>query len=118
MTHWPIAPSPPRLPATNCLCTPQPGHEAKPGFVDKLDQVFAAVAENYPFENYLTDARRYQLRALVDALRGLKDVEHPTLLDVGSGPLDKAAVLQRLRFQCSAVDDLSDPWRLLGDNRA
>jgi SAM-dependent methyltransferase len=39
------------------------------------------------------------------------------ILDFGAGPLDKTAVLQELGYHCFAVDDLSDPWHLLADNR-
>lgn len=84
--------------------------------LQSLDSAFDAVAAEYPFPNYLTEASRRQLRAMMSALGNLLP-ENPTLLDVGSGPLDKTAVLQRIGFQCSAVDDLSDPWHLLGDNR-
>jgi SAM-dependent methyltransferase len=40
------------------------------------------------------------------------------ILDFGAGACDKTAVLQMLGFQCSAYDDLADPWHLDHDNRA
>ncbi len=39
------------------------------------------------------------------------------VLDFGAGPMDKTAVLQRLGFKCSAVDDLGDHWHRLEGNR-
>ena len=87
-------------------------------FLDRLDPAFDRVAAEYPFPNYLSEASRHQLRAIATALDSLlEDKRKPKLLDVGSGPLDKTAVLQRMGFDCSAVDDLSDPWHLLADNR-
>lgn len=82
----------------------------------KLDAAFEAVAKEYPFPGYLNDASRHQLRAIVDGIEKFAP-DATELLDVGSGPLDKAAVLQRIGFRCSAVDDLADPWHLIGDNR-
>lgn len=40
-----------------------------------------------------------------------------TILDFGSGPCDKTAVLQFLGFRCSAYDDLQDDWHKLPGNR-
>lgn len=39
------------------------------------------------------------------------------VLDFGSGPCDKTAVIQALGFKCSAYDDLLDDWHKLGNNR-
>lgn len=83
-----------------------------------LDAAFERVGSDFPFQGYLNANCYHQLRAIVAALDELRpETAVPRLLDVGSGPLDKTAVLQRLGFQCSAVDDLSDPWHLLGDNQ-
>jgi SAM-dependent methyltransferase len=40
-----------------------------------------------------------------------------TILDIGSGPCEAAAVLTQLGYNVSACDDLSDYWHLEGDNR-
>lgn len=39
------------------------------------------------------------------------------ILDFGSGPCDKTAVLQLMGYRCTAVDDLQDHWHGLDDNR-
>lgn len=39
------------------------------------------------------------------------------ILDFGAGPCDKAAVLSRIGYNCSAVDDLEDDWHQIGSNR-
>jgi len=40
-----------------------------------------------------------------------------SILDFGSGPCDKTAVLAALGYRCFACDDLKDDWHLLGENR-
>lgn len=39
------------------------------------------------------------------------------ILDFGSGPCDKTAVIQTLGFKCSAYDDLQEIWHKAGRNR-
>ena len=39
------------------------------------------------------------------------------ILDFGSGPCDKAAILQLLGYKCSALDDLQDDWHKLPGNK-
>jgi SAM-dependent methyltransferase len=39
------------------------------------------------------------------------------ILDFGSGPCDKTAILSRMGYACSAVDDLGDHWHRQGANR-
>jgi SAM-dependent methyltransferase len=40
-----------------------------------------------------------------------------SVLDFGSGPADKTAVLQALGYACTAYDDLEDDWHKLPGNR-
>lgn len=83
-----------------------------------VKSAFEAVSKSFPFKNYLTSYCYYQVAAITHSLAqlgaappGLK------LLDVGCGPMDKTAILQSMGYECSAADDLRDPWHLLGDNR-
>jgi 2-polyprenyl-3-methyl-5-hydroxy-6-metoxy-1,4-benzoquinol methylase len=39
------------------------------------------------------------------------------ILDFGCGPGDKTAVLAAMGYDCTACDDLKDPWHLKGSNR-
>ncbi len=39
------------------------------------------------------------------------------ILDFGSGPCDKTAILQALGYKCSACDDLQDHWHSIEGNR-
>lgn len=44
--------------------------------------------------------------------------EGARVLDFGSGPCDKSAVLQEMGYQCAAYDDFKDPWHLVEGNKA
>jgi SAM-dependent methyltransferase len=82
-----------------------------------LDLAFDVVKKQFPFQGYVNLYCYYQMLAIVGALRQfIPDFKGKSLLDVGSGPMDKTAVFQRLGFSCSAVDDLSDPWHRLPGN--
>jgi SAM-dependent methyltransferase len=39
------------------------------------------------------------------------------ILDFGAGSCDKAAMLSRIGYRCTAVDDLQDDWHRIGANR-
>lgn len=59
-------------------------------------------------------ARNAYITVAEVALRYLKPGSK--ILDFGSGPCDKTAVLQQLGFHCSAYDDLQDEWHRLPGN--
>ncbi|HVR40863.1 MAG TPA: class I SAM-dependent methyltransferase [Thermoanaerobaculia bacterium] len=72
---------------------------------------FEEVKRAFPFDDYIDESTYHELVAIARALeRTLGDFRSKKLLDVGSGPMNKTAVLQRLGISCAAVDDLSDPW--------
>jgi SAM-dependent methyltransferase len=80
------------------------------------EEAIAAVSRRFPFPGYMDGDIRPYLTVAGIASRYLPPGAH--VLDFGAGPCDKTAVLQLLGFQCSAIDDLRDPWHLQGDNRA
>ena len=85
--------------------------------IKKYDQVFSKVMEKFPFEGYLNSYCYHQLKSILEALElFLPKFDGLKLLDVGSGPMDKTAVLQEMGFKCCAVDDLGDPWHKLEGN--
>ena len=46
--------------------------------------------------------------------------EYPSeskILSIGSGPCDLEAILSKLGYDITAVDDLNDHWHLIGENR-
>lgn len=80
---------------------------------------FDEVSERFPVRGYMQSSSLYQLveicRSLSPHLGGFKSKR---LLDVGSGPMDKTAVLAQLGFAACATDDLGDPWHQLPGMRA
>jgi SAM-dependent methyltransferase len=78
-----------------------------------IDKAIVNVERAFPIPGYTRqNAAAYRTLAKV-ALHYLSPASR--ILDVGSGPCDKAAVLQQLGFRCVAVDDLNDPWHQEGD---
>lgn len=79
----------------------------------RIDGAIAAVERTFPIRGYVhQNVASYRTLAEV-ALRYLSP--GASILDIGSGPCDKVAVLQELGFRCTAVDDLEDPWHKQGD---
>jgi SAM-dependent methyltransferase len=71
--------------------------------------------EKFPIKGYMTSGsksgskvRRSYFNIANTAVRYLQPGDR--ILDLGSGPCDKTAVLQLLGFNCSAYDDLQDDW--------
>jgi SAM-dependent methyltransferase len=78
--------------------------------VDRVQAVF-------PFPGYISEGVRQGLAHVVpEVARHVRAEGRPRLLDIGCGPMDKTAVFQASGFECSAVDDLGDPWHRRGDN--
>jgi SAM-dependent methyltransferase len=67
--------------------------------------------EKFPIKGYMTSGskvRRSYFNIANTVVRYLKPGTR--ILDFGSGPCDKTAVLQLAGFHCSAYDDLQDDW--------
>jgi len=80
----------------------------------KYDRAFRKVEREFPFKGYLDSICYHEVKVILGALElFLPEFEGLKLLDVGSGPMDKTALLQKMGFKCSAVDDLGDPWHKL-----
>lgn len=68
----------------------------------------------FPFPEYFTVG--------FDAHESLADIvlrrvpRGGRVLDIGCGPCDKTAVLSRLGYRCTAIDDFRDPWHREGDH--
>jgi SAM-dependent methyltransferase len=81
--------------------------------MNNVDEAIANVERAFPIPGYTRqNVAAYRTLAYV-ALEYLSPASR--ILDIGSGPCDKAAVLQQLGFRCVAVDDLNDPWHKEGD---
>ena len=72
------------------------------------------VEENFPFPGYVRREAGYLAFAATVARYAPAGSR---VLDYGAGPCDRTAVLQRMGYACTAVDDLGDDWHLLEGNR-
>jgi len=73
------------------------------------------VKKEFPFAGYVDNA----LSGVVDNIAcTIKKYLNPPakILDFGSGPCDKTAVIQCLGYECSAFDDLLDDWHRKDNN--
>lgn len=72
------------------------------------------VLKKIPFEGYIQSEEAH-LNIANTVLTYLRPGDR--ILDFGSGPCDKTAVLSLLGFRCSAYDDLQDDWHKIEGNR-
>lgn len=87
------------------------------GLQADLRHAFVEAQAPFPFADYITEANYRTLWPIVRNLRRfLPEFQGQRLLDIGSGPMDKTGVFQKLGFVCHAVDDLGDPWHKRADN--
>ncbi len=79
------------------------------------DQAIKEVEQEFPFANYMSgiDDSHEHIAATVKKWVAAEG----KVLDFASGPCDKAVVLQKMGYQCSAYDDLSDHWHNLPGNQ-
>jgi len=73
------------------------------------------VRARFPIDGYMDAA----LDTIINIASTIQTYLPPgsNILDFGSGPGDKTAVIQYLGYKCSAYDDLQDEWHLMNNNR-
>jgi SAM-dependent methyltransferase len=80
-----------------------------------VGEAIEAVRRTFPFDGY-TSAQEDAYRAIAAAVTGHLP-PGARILDFGSGPCDKTAVLSLLGYSCSATDDLGDDWHGVAGHR-
>lgn len=80
-----------------------------------IENSITRVNGEFPFKDYVSAEHDRCFGIAKTALSFLEP--RARILDFGSGPCDKTAVLQALGFQCSAYDDLMDDWHNIPGNR-
>jgi len=73
------------------------------------------VREKFPIAGYFGEPLTGYYQVAETVLRYLPPAAR--ILDFGSGPCEKTAILQTLGFRCTAYDDLDDPWHQRHGNR-
>ncbi len=81
----------------------------------KPEEAIRRVRGRFPFPGYMEPCEGAHLDIAGTVLRHLQP--GATILDFGSGPCDKTAILQILGFRCSAYDDLGDDWHRIEGTR-
>ncbi|CAK8722810.1 Methyltransferase domain-containing protein [Candidatus Electrothrix laxa] len=82
----------------------------------RIDDCKERVKRQFPFPEYVNNTLQ---NGVVDNVSNtiIKYLpEGSKILDFGSGPCEKTAVIQFLGYECSAYDDLCDDWHREGDN--
>ena len=81
----------------------------------KIDLAIQNVKNSFPFDGYIEELND-GYKSIVNAVS-----ENLTLgskiLDLGTGPADKPAILQKLGYICTGYDDMSDEWHALDNNK-
>jgi|YelNatPaOPRAMG01_1025707.scaffolds.fasta_scaffold03649_10 2-polyprenyl-3-methyl-5-hydroxy-6-metoxy-1,4-benzoquinol methylase len=73
------------------------------------------VKERFPFKGYM-DCNMVKYITISEII--LKEVPKGSrVLDIGCGPCDLTAILSKLGYSMTGIDDLRDPWHLIGRNR-
>jgi SAM-dependent methyltransferase len=95
---------------------PQSAARITPVSPAELQSCIQQVAAEFPFPGYM-EARKHAYHSIAaNCIRLLPSGAR--ILDFGAGPCDSTAVLARMGYCCTAVDDLQDEWHGLGSNRA
>jgi SAM-dependent methyltransferase len=98
----------------NILTSTNDGRDRKAGDAIRR-RCIEDVMREFPFAGYMQPMRDAYDAITTNCLRLLPVGSR--ILDFGAGPCEKAAILARLGYHCTAVDDLSDDWHQLADNR-
>jgi len=73
---------------------------------------FQEVRAEFPFPGYMDNTLGKYTIIISQIVK-----EHPPkskILSVGSGPCDLEAILSKLGYEITAIDDLNDQWHLIG----
>lgn len=82
---------------------------------ERLDRTAAEVVSRFPFSGYFDPHLNGQITVAETVSRYLPPGSR--VLDFGAGPCDKTAILSKVGYRCTAVDDLDDVWHKRGRAR-
>ena len=78
-------------------------------------EAIRSVERSFPFPGYMDNRETEFLHVVSTVVRHMPPPAR--VLDFGSVPCDKTAILQKLGYDCSACDDLSDDWHIQDNKR-
>jgi len=77
-------------------------------------QAFEEARVEFPFPGYMEN-KLTKYNAIVSEI--MEHFSQAKVLSIGSGPCDLEAILSKLGYDITAIDDLKDHWHLIGNNR-
>ncbi len=83
---------------------------------ERIHEIFLEVESSFPFKGYINEFKFNKYHQIIKKI--IK--EYPPgskILSIGAGPCSLEAILSKLNYSVTAVDDLSDQWHLIGNNR-
>ena len=81
---------------------------------NQVTQAFLKVRGTFPFPEYMDNKLNKYIAIISQIMK-----EYPSgskILSIGSGPCDLEAILSKLGYDITAIDDLKDQWHLIGKN--
>ena len=103
------------IPCALMVLKPSPTDRCDANKIRNRHQCIREVIQEFPFPGYMEPMLDAYDSIMENCLKLLPTGSR--ILDFGAGPCEKAAVLTRIGFRCAAVDDLTDNWHQIGDNR-
>lgn len=79
-------------------------------------QAFQQVRANFPFAGYM-DTGLDKYLAIISRIARQYPPSESKILSIGCGPCDLEAILSKLGYDVTGIDDLKDQWHLIGENR-
>ena len=70
----------------------------------------------FPFEDYIVENSHGDPYQTVFSIANKYLADNSNVLDFGSGPCDKTAIVSLLGHNCIAYDDMQDQWHMESDN--
>jgi len=86
---------------------------------DKKDEIrakFLEVQKKFPFGQKYMNGSLKKYNAIISEIMN-NSSSGSNILSIGSGPCDLEAILSKLGYTVTAIDDLNDHWHLIGKNR-
>lgn len=85
-------------------------------YIKDINKAFLFVQEEFPFGKEYLKRKRNKYISIIKQIF----IDHPVgskILSIGSGPCDLEAILSKLGYKVTAIDDLNDQWHMTGNNK-
>ena len=83
---------------------------------NEITRAFLEMQKEFPFSGYVNNNLNKYIH-IVSRIMKEGSLPGSKILSIGSGPCDLEAILSKLGYKITAIDDLNDHWHLIGKNR-